>query len=483
MFGTPVEHGTLAFAYGEKLADEEQKEGKPSFLRRHPGLVAGAVVAPLTYALLRRKQLSANPRLRALQEAAKGRYTHVIDEMDPGSWVGRTLDRLRYAGGGNVIYRRSLHGNADVPGAVRHLSPSSMNKVKGDVDGGHVFNDYDLDTALDDKLHEYKFFEKHAPGSMGRSEGVGDVLKSMGQEHTYLPDDPAKRKEVLDAIQSKLREKYPQGYLMKELDGLQSGGRFPTNADDLHALLNRYTDKVRSGALAPPERGVFGASPSDFTARMRELQQDPDFSGRVVQQLVFDPRQVMVQEKLPIDKLTGWRARLNKMLGQSNPSRELRVHVENGVASPELTTSRFDILGSVFDKKRQREAASYAQGIVDRLPAHQRGTFAMDIAPLQGGGYKMIESNPTGRSGLLFTDPRMAANMHKHYTGQYSHMVSGLGAGVAGLGAAGLGVAGGALANKLTEPSAAAPAQPVKPIEPSAAAPAQPVKPIGSPGE
>jgi len=461
---------SVAFVYGEKLADETQKEDKPSFIRRHPGLVAGAVAAPLTYAMLRRKQLSDNPRLRALQEAAKGQYTHVIDEMDPGSWAGKLVDRLRYAGGGNVMYRRNLNGPAEVPGAVRHLSPSTTNKVKGNVAGGHTFDDYDLDTALNDKLHEYKFFEKHAPGSMGKSEGVGDVLKSMGQEHTYLPDDPAKRKEVLDAVQSKLREKYPQGYLMKELDGMQSGGRFPTDADDLHALHERYTNKVRSGALAAPD---FGANPSDFTAQMRQLQQDPDFSGRVVQQLTNDPRQVMVQEKLPIEKLTGWRARLNKMLGQNNPSRELRVHVENGVASPELTTSRFDILGSMFDKKRQREAASYAQGIVDRLPSHQQGTFAMDIASLQGGGYKMIESNPTGRSGLLFTDPRMAANMHKHYTGQYSHMVSGLGAGAAGLGAAGLGMAGGAVANKLTEPA-----------EPAASAEsAQPVKSFGSPGE
>lgn len=437
-----------------------EEEKKPSFLRRHAvplaGLATTAVAAPLIYSYLRRKNLSADPRVKALQEASKGQYTHVLDEFDPKSWYGRLYDKLRYAGGGNVIYKRELQGKVNVPGGVRYQTPSAMRLVIGDAAGGSTFEDYDLDRMLFDKFHEYSFFDKHAPGAMPASENVGDVLKGMGKSRDYIPE--AQRAETFGALREELKKKFPKGFLLKELDGLQSGGRFPTESDDFDALFNRYLQKVKDGGFTIPDSA---GTPLERQDWMRKFQADPDFSGRVLRQASNDPREVMVQEKLPLEKLTGIRAWLNKALGQNNMSKELRVHVENGVATPELTTSRFDILGSVLNRKGQREAAQYAQSIIDKLPEKQRaGTFAMDIAPIQGGGYKLIESNPTGRSGLLFTDPRMAANMFKHYTGQHSQAVAGLGAAAGGL-AAGTAAAGAAGVGKyLTRPKQQAETEP-----------------------
>lgn len=430
-----VEQGA-PFRYGVKLAEGDE-EKKPSFLRRYAapiaGLTAAAVTAPLAYRYLHKQELSANPSLRAMQEASRGKFTRVVNRPDPGTWQGRLLDRVRYAGGGNVHYQgvAPAGGPMQVPGVVRHHGASGRAHITGDVDVG--LNDKLTDMPNHrNKMDEFNYFNKHTPGSMGTSKPMGDVLREMGYTPSTFPKDDEGRAELLKKLQTHLAKTHPNGFVLKDTDGFQSGGAFPSEKHDFVDLYSGYNQRGLGKKFEAPT-----GDNDELNARMRELQQDPYFGGRVFNKLFTSPKDgVMVQEKLPIAQLSGWRAGLNQLLGAKNPSREYRVHVENGVATPQLTTGRFDPLSAIFDRKGHVEAATHAQGIVDKLPVSARtGTFGMDVAPMVGGGHRLIESNPSGQSGMLLNDPRMAINSHKHYTGQHSKLVSGLGAGGAAMGA------------------------------------------------
>ena len=394
------------------------------------GAGAAALSAPLLYAALRRK--SGRPEQAAMHEAAKGRFTHVMTGSRPESKIQQLWDRIRYAGGGEVRYGSDPAGK--IHGAARYSLPKQVDAHPADYAGGATHMTANMEDLQADKLFEHQFVERHVPGAMAPSEGIHSVL---GHNKSTPKSEEA---AVLSALQKELREAYPEGFVIKDVQGRQSGGNFPSEKHDFNELLKGYREK---GLKEKAYYGVTGQDLDKDNALYRELAQDPHYAGRVLEGLLSAPRSAMVQARLPLAKLEGGHARLNRALGGGNPTKEVRVHIENGVAVPELATSRFDILGSVLDDKGHRAAVEFAQQAVNKFPeAERRGTYGMDIAPLEGGGHKIIETNPGGMSGLIQgTDPRVAANLHKYYTGQYSPMVAGAGA-TLGAGAVGTGVMG-----------------------------------------
>lgn len=434
-----------------KKADEEKAE-QPSFLRRHAGPLAGlaatAVAAPLLYRHLRQRRLSADPALRALQEQSGGKFTRVIEgrAADKGR-AGKFFDRLVYGGGGNVQYAGDLReaarkGVPNVAGAVMHNMPGEQ-YLNGDVNLiANRASDHVLDIFENgNKLREYQLFNHFAPESMARSESVADVLGSVGHDlrdrrqveafRRTMSDNSARRNDMFEGLEGKLREQYPKGFLLKDVDASATGGKFPSDAHNL-----------------------------------RDLAAGDGPAAKTMVNAVKDPRSVMVQEKLPLEQGTWLDRQFAKVRGLPS-TKEVRVHVMNGAVVPDLSVARFSPTMHALDRDKIEGANEYARGLMGKLPEGLReGTFAMDVAPLVGGGYKLIESNPGYRSGFLSAgnNPLIGPQSHKAFTGQHSKLVSGIGA---GLGAAGAGLGARSVANKLTEP----------------AEPAEPVKPIGSPGE
>jgi hypothetical protein len=229
---------------------------------------------------------------------------------------------------------------------------------------------------------------------------------------------------------------------MKETQGVQSGGVFPKHTDDLTALRKLYMERDL-GNVFDNRAKEYNLSGANTIELFRQMQQEPGWAGRVLDIMQKSPEHVLVQEMLPLERKTGLRASLADYL--KNPSsQEVRVHVERGQAIPELAMSRYDPLMHVLERDKLHGAAEFAQSIVNKLPAKYRtGTFGMDIAPMQGGGYRLIESNPSPRSGLLTQHP-LAPELHgRQMTGRWSAPVSALGGSVAAAGGGAAGYLGG----------------------------------------
>jgi hypothetical protein len=175
----------------------------------------------------------------------------------------------------------------------------------------------------------------------------------------------------------------------------------------------------------------------------------PGYEGRVIDEMLKG--NVIFQEKLPLMRFDKRTADAMKRKGYG-PTREFRVHVVGGKAVPSMATPRYPGFSPelVVDALKARKAARWAQkNVLDKLPEAQRGmSMGMDVAPLKGGGYKVIELNTGGSSGLLDTVPGMSHQLHKAVTGRYSKPAAGMIAGAAGVG----GVGAGALGHKLTQP-------------------------------
>lgn len=395
-----------------------------------PGVLAAgaaAVALPTAYALARRRTFSDNPAMRAVQEASKGQFTRVIGHERPDSVFARWSDRLIHAGGGKVLYTGGAVPAAQqhVPGVVRHFGPRGAKAFSGDVNVGLNQDMPTLVGAGRDKMKEYNFFNEHAPGSMSPSESLSDVLKTLG--YASVPKGPKARARMFDELQTHLKGKYDKGFLLKDTNGVQSGGFFPDETDNFNSLLTRYRNSGLAQKTKEMRRAANGDS-NKLNDMMEKLRNTGDgaYSGRVLHKAVRDPSKVMVQEK--IQRAPGG-------------NREYRVHVENGQVLPSLVSTRFLEPGSILNRKEQLEAARHAQEWVNKLPGkYRQGTFGMDVMPSADNGFKLVESNPSGRSGLLGLLPHSGVVLHKHYTGQHGVPVA---AGMAAAGAAGAGLAAG----------------------------------------
>lgn len=407
-----------------------------------PGV--GALLAALgtggaAYAALRHRTLSADPRLRAIQLASKGKFTRVLESSDtkgsgPLAYLKRLATRLSWAGGGDVLHRKGMSkvptgAPEKIEGAVRHYTRRGDMHLSGDVNLSANPAAREAYRQIDNnKWKEYEIFNKAMPGAMGRSEHLPDILKRLGYDR--VPSDVAGRKKMFRELQGHLHEQYPQGFFLKDVQSANTGGRFPTDKSNLVDLLDKaHKDK--------------------------EDPWDIEGAHRTIAKILSEgPESAMVQERLPLQK--GSRAgQIWAKLRGDDPmnTKEVRVHVINGVVMPEMTVPRYDQTMKITGRHHLRNASAYAQKAVDKLPGELRNaTFAMDVAPVTGGGYKIIESNPSGVSGL--TNPkwnsRIGLQMHKAFTGQHSKPVAAIGATAAGLSAAGL--ANTALSSRQPDP-------------------------------
>jgi hypothetical protein len=354
------------------------------------------------------------------------------------------LDELR--NDAKVVYQDELmkqDGVTRVPGVVRHFDENQAFKLRGDLDIGGLKEQSAIRETIPygDKLEEYKFFNRYAPGSMGESVSVADILKELGYRGGSRKLTDKQMEKFLPKLQEELRARFPKGFLLKDTQSSQSGGVFPKHTDDLTALNKLYKERDLGNMFDQRMKGIDNAAAMGPV--YRDMQQEPGWAGRVLSIMQRSPEHVLAQEMLPIERKTGLRGSLADLL--ENPrSQEVRVHVERGQAIPELAMSRYDPLMHVFERDKLHGAAEFAQSIVDKLPAKYRNSnFGMDIAPMQGGGYRMIESNPSARSGVIRQHPIGSELLARQLTGRWSAPVSALGGGVAAAGGGAAGYLGG----------------------------------------
>lgn len=445
---------------------EQPESSIASTVSGHLPQIAGALGALGTgaalYRALRQRRLSNDPALRRIQLASKGQYTRVLPgtAKDRGA-LGRFKDKYLATGGGNVIYQGDAQRAFDasqknrvVPGVVHHSDRSFGNVVSGsgeNLAANKATQDI-YDRIKNDKWNEYQFFNRYAKGSMGRSQNLAHVMREIGYDK--LPADPAGRHEFLNKLENHLKKNYGEGFLLKDTLSAETGGAFPTEKTPFVDLYTRYTkaDPATKLKQMVEEQGA-GMDPTGVKELRKRLraqisQEHQDvYAGRVFEKMFKDPERAMVQAKLPLTE-GSWFGKLFGRLTNRPATQEMRLHVVNGAVVPSMTIPRFDPSMYITGQHHMRGAEEYGRGLLAKMPKkYQQGTYAMDIAPLKGGGYGLIESNPSGVSGFYNPEkmPIIGPIMHKAFTGQHSRGVAGTlagggalatGAGIYGLGRA-----------------------------------------------
>lgn len=434
----------------EELAEPAEVPSAASKWRGRIPMLLGALAATGAgagaYRHLRRRRLSQDPALRAMQLQSKGKFTRVM----PGTakergGILRFFDRMANAGGGRVVYEKDLMalkerlGKAPkIRGALLHRQREGSSYASGDVNLASNQAAKDIHARLqNDKWREYQMLSKTTPGAMGRSENIKKILSDLG--YRDIPTDPAARAEMLGALQKRLHKTYGKGFLVKDTLSAETGGAFPTEKHDFNDLYDRWMNsgyhKEKSKILEAEGLSRLGSQHrKDLKVKYRDT-----YSGRVIEKMLSNPEKAMVQEKLPIERGSWLGGLMGRATGNPN-TKEMRVHVINGVVVPGVTINRFDPMVAVTGRKHMRHAENAAREVVNNLPKKYRGaTFAMDIAPVRNPAtgkmeYRTIETNPSGVSGMLYAhnNPIAGLQLHRAFTGQHSKSIAGAGAGLAG---------------------------------------------------
>lgn len=439
----------LALRDHEKLAatGDESSWWKP--LLGAAGFGAGA------YALARtpfKASLAKHPILRKIQEMAGGKMFRSSIRgapMEPPVGLQKVKRSLLH---GPEAFAEGLPqaaaGTTKKPTAVwgghEEFLPKTFDPSFGPVTGetaawtGHFIEN------LSDKLEQARLLAKHAPGTMGKTFSVTDIAKKYGVKIRSGRNLPGDLKRLQGALEKEFGGKQ---YLIKTREAREGGdiaaassGVFPTGETDLAKAYGAWK-KMRPEYQRAVARVEESLSDVDINKVVEQFRKRPGFEGRLIDELLH--KNVIFQEKLPLQYFSPQVAK--KMVARGrHPAREYRVHVVGGKAIPSLARPRFysSPLGVVPEIIRARRAARWAQkNVIDKLTGSAREIgYGMDIAPLKGGGFKVIELNPGGASGLL--DYPLIGNplLHKAVTGRHTRGIASL-LGLGGVGA-GAGITG-----------------------------------------
>jgi len=411
-------------------------------------LVAGGLAGGAGYGLARtslKANMSKYPVLRKIQDAARGKMVRPdfleSQVVDP-SKLSR-LERLKRS----IQYGPEMSEGAIAANAKKSKDPMAVwqgsdNPMKGTFNpalGGpssrksmnKVTDRFD---ELEDKLFESQLLEKYAPGTSARTLS----LKDLKAKHGIKLRRGKNFEGDLAGLQNVLKKEFGKGFIMKSRGirdvvdpGVASSGVFPTDKTNFRTAYKQW-QKMR------PEFMAARKGSSDVNPIMEKFRTRKGFEGRIFEEMPHN--NVVFQERLPLKRHGGSLGAKMKAKGFA-PSQEYRVHMLGGKVIPSMAMQRYPAMHplATLDLIKARRAGRWAQkNVVNKLPKEYRDlSYGMDIAPLKGGGYRVIETNPGGMSGLL-DNPLGSHGLYKGVTGRHTKPVSalmGAGAGIAGAGA------------------------------------------------
>ena len=312
---TPVK--TAAMGEYQQAPMQQEPPSKPkSKLPLLAGLTSAAVAAPLLYSAIRKPTYSKVKELADIQRRSGGSFARTIPEVAPTSRFRQAWDKVKYDA--DKLY----YNQGPVPkkpekfkGVVHHFDPGfDPDIVKGTVQPISNKASVDLGSRIGEhKWKEYQYFNKHAPGSIPESRNMKAVLREMGVRK--VPNSPEEQAALLQKVQVKLRAEHPEGFVMKEVAGEQSAGLFPQETHELADLYSGFQKSKLPGQIKKFQTAE-DMTGSAWDEAYKQMKADPNYSGRVLADLIRDPSSVMVQQKVPIEKVTGIRRLIGKALKQ-----------------------------------------------------------------------------------------------------------------------------------------------------------------------
>jgi hypothetical protein len=402
------------------------------------------------------------PELRKIQDQAAGDFSHVmIDPPDaPEGFLEKLWEPFKWGPHSTPVKRTGAIRKEDLGtpnnpkvllhGFTREQPTGMMDPSLGAAQGADATARYDKLMAFEDKLEQYKLLSKYAPGTMGKTISVEDILKKKGL--TLSPDmDPAEIRATLAKVQEAAREEFGgKEYIIKPRNAREGGD--PSVQSTLYTFPHEKSDLADLWDKWQPHKKQFynmaEKDPGAAVATYREAVPEA-YPGRVSEEMLHN--NAIFQEKQPIQRYFGDIARAYEEAGFA-PTKDYRVHSFGGYANPSLADTRFDAEDDIVSRIKHwwtsRRAARWAQeNVINKLPPELRGlSYGIDVAPLTHGPqpFSVMEMNPIGGQSGILDYPQVERNLYRHFTGRSTESwarAGGVAAGVAGTGLAGGGMA------------------------------------------
>jgi hypothetical protein len=256
-----------------------------------------------------------------------------------------------------------------------------------------------LYNMMDSKWMEYKVATGAMKEAMAPTVLAGDFIKEMGLK---IPRNKAQRAVFLEQLQTKLNERFPNGYFVKGIQDFNTGGNLPTNKTAFRTMYEGYHKE-----FVPYVKKV--GENQDL------LRTHPFQAGRMLNDLLKDPSSVIIQERMNLKKWTNKDLPIHKQ-----PFNEFRVHVVHGKVVPGASSHRWSLLKNITDRKTLHGAEKFAQEVFDKMDDKYKKNMAYspDIVQQADGSFKLIELNVGGNSGFLHRNPLAANKMVEAVTGR-----------------------------------------------------------------
>jgi hypothetical protein len=329
-------------------------------------------------------------------------FYRIIDGPNPGP-AQRAKDEFIY--GAKVLYTGDAKQGhpTHVDGTVWHANLREAEYFIGTRNP--VIEQLDILKLIEsDKWEEAKILMAAVPDAFPRTENLADVIRAIGDNPAL--SDPQK----LERLSQELKRRYPEGFFLKPISGFSSDGTFPSDKSDFDAVYESFIHDVKPVI----ERRLKETGGDSDTVHL-ELKRMPNYSGRVLEQLLAHPEQVIVQAKIS----PAFGAVVRTAEGPKPLIVEFRVHVVEGKVLVGATETRWEDLRSVSGST-YAEVEAFAQHVVNRLPpAMRKMCFGMDVMKTADGRYKVVELNGGGESAYLYpdTDLWIAQLLAKHFRG------------------------------------------------------------------
>jgi hypothetical protein len=444
----------------DKVATDEKHVEDLSLgakIKKHLPAVVGTGLGLGTYGLLRTRFPNKRfPVLSEIQKETGGNFHYLdsdpavwrkIDKMNPVlRWLRRRVDPTISKSEAEALIEKGRAsgkpppiwaGDPEHSGLKDFYHPGFGKVITKEKELGHpLIND------LYEGINEQKFIKRYNQGTSIKTLTLHDVMKKHKLKH-LRSDSP---KADFDKLQEALRKETGGKYILKFRSGAEAtGGSLPTETDDLHKIHNLF--KKRMGNKV--EKLILpGKNPSSIVENEFNWDTErgaPATKGRVVSE-IFDPvygkakhrggHNVIVQPRIPFESYGPEDAAWLKDVGFPT-KREYRIHVFGGKAPSSMAMPRY--IHNAQEFLQAKAGAKWLQkNFLDKMPAHNHRTpYAIDLSPVEGGGFKIVELNTGTESGML--EPGyMAMQMGRTMTGKYPRAIAGAaGAVVGGVGAGG----------------------------------------------
>lgn len=346
-------------------------------------------IDPRDLGQLRADAVKLKGKLRVVRYALYDPKTSYLEDqntgVEPGTplWIQLDPDHVArkrlVVDGNSVVYgRRTIHRDT----LVGKHNPGLENAL--------------IQQVMENKLFEAKIFGKYAKSSMARALTLRELV--AGSARAGAPG--AWSTPLIHELVHALNVEFPNGWVMKGAWDLSTESMFISDQLDLPDLIAKYRDGFEA-FRAKTEKTMRGEDPEDV---LSTLKKHPGFRGWKIMQMLAQPDLVFFQERLRLKGEYRVEAQGGKVLGQGST-----------IDRYSYRDKKYRRTTQTLDPTLVERIEAFTQNILDALPEALRYLpYGFDIALLENGEFKMIESNPGGNSSFLEENPASMAALNAY---------------------------------------------------------------------